>query len=1100
MQTVSGSIALLSGGTILLNNDTVAGSTLTVSREMSGGSSGLPGGVNASELNISVFSSASLSSGGVVTFSVYDDIEAKTISFPPFHIETSSIKRVNNMLSFSAYDSLILFDAALEDLPASAKLWELVQRACTIVGVGFDTGIKSLPNAGITITITDALQKQVKTWRDLLSWAAQIMGAYAYIKPGGSLSMRQIKGNTAVTIPADDRIQTEFSDDFTYITKLTMPRDNNTPSASVSTALTRGTRISVEFEGNPLLENYTLSSASTLLSNVLAGLSTAYMRSFNSTLFYPYAEVGDTVLLTGGNVDLEGGADGIVTSWTFALNGNCTIGCDGNSSVSTASGDSTVNPSSVKSQIDKLLIAAKTVVAQQLVAATAQIENLAATKASVEDLTATNATVANLTATKANVSDLTVAQAAITSLTVTKANVTDLTAANANIGTLQAGVANITSILAGNIGTGTLQTINLTAANSTVSTAFAKSLIASQISVGDLLAGTISTTKFNIASSSGGLNIADNTIQIRDATRVRVQIGKDASNDYNMYVWDASGNIMFDATGLKSSGIKSAIIRDDMVSAAANIDASKLNISTLFAQINGATQTITASRVYVDASAQTLDVAFNMLSNTVTAQGSTLTTQGTSLTTVQGQITSKIWQSDITTAVSGIVIGGTNLLKNSAYNGTTYWESGASAVLSVSETGVLKITPTTTTLSGVSQPASASGIVAGTKYTLSCWIKSDSARTVDWGFGGQRVRVSLTTSWQYFTITDTPTTVSGHTNVTWYSGVASTVPFYVKRAKAEIGDKATDWSPAPEDTAASITTLTDQYNTVNNTLTSHTQTIGSIQTTVAAKADSSTVTTLTSRVTAVEQDVSSYKVTVSSTYATQSTVAGINSRLTTAESSIALNADNIALKVAKDGVISAINQSAESITINAGKINLTGAVTFAAFDSAVQNRVTGAEAAASAARAVADAAQTLSANILTAGTFTYNRVTYKNVYVTADGINTILSNWCYNNNTTYIDGSNIYTGTITASKISVSDLSALNATIGGFSIGASAITSNTGSLTLAKTGTITSGTATGSKNGTVRRGIDALLQRVNRGRSYNHIQQQHNTVDVSRGG
>lgn len=44
--------------------------------------------------------------------------------------------------------------------------------------------------------------------------------------------------------------------------------------------------------------------------------------------------------------------------------------------------------------------------------------------------------------------------------------------------------------------------------------------------------------------------------------------------------------------------------------------------------------------------------------------------------------------------------------------------------------------------------------------------------------------------------------------------------------------------------------------------------------------------------------------------------------------SIKVNADNIALKVDKNGVISSINQSSEKITINANKINLNGTVVF----------------------------------------------------------------------------------------------------------------------------------------------------------------------------
>ena len=62
----------------------------------------------------------------------------------------------------------------------------------------------------------------------------------------------------------------------------------------------------------------------------------------------------------------------------------------------------------------------------------------------------------------------------------------------------------------------------------------------------------------------------------------------------------------------------------------------------------------------------------------------------------------------------------------------------------------------------------------------------------------------------------------------------------------------------------------------------------------------------------------------SSMYATKSTVDTLSGRITTAEASIDVHSTQISLKVSKDGVISAINQSSESVTIDASKINLNG--------------------------------------------------------------------------------------------------------------------------------------------------------------------------------
>ena len=107
---------------------------------------------------------------------------------------------------------------------------------------------------------------------------------------------------------------------------------------------------------------------------------------------------------------------------------------------------------------------------------------------------------------------------------------------------------------------------------------------------------------------------------------------------------------------------------------------------------------------------------------------------------------------------------------------------------------------------------------------------------------------------------------------------------YFRKLKLELGNVATDWTPAPEDL---VTTKTyESY---------------------IEKTDK-TITLL----------------------AKQETVDAMNQRLSTAESTIKQFPDRIELKVDKDGIISAINQSAETVKIAAGKIDLSGYVTVSA--------------------------------------------------------------------------------------------------------------------------------------------------------------------------
>lgn len=106
----------------------------------------------------------------------------------------------------------------------------------------------------------------------------------------------------------------------------------------------------------------------------------------------------------------------------------------------------------------------------------------------------------------------------------------------------------------------------------------------------------------------------------------------------------------------------------------------------------------------------------------------------------------------------------------------------------------------------------------------------------------------------------------------------------------------------------------------------------------------------------------------------------LTTRMESAEASIKINEQGIESKVSKNSVISTINQSSESVTISASKINLKGAVTISSLDSDLKTSVNNANTASST-----------------------------------------LSSWSYDNNMTTIDGGKVAAHTITAEQIAIGD-------------------------------------------------------------------------------
>lgn len=293
-------------------------------------------------------------------------------------------------------------------------------------------------------------------------------------------------------------------------------------------------------------------------------------------------------------------------------------------------------------------------------ASSGTVTNLANNTITTGQLTAVNAKIDTLTTKQATFETVTTerldaAEATIKNLTGVDANFVTVTtqrldAAEADIDNLEAGVADIDTLIFGSATGTTIQTSFSNAVIAQLGDAQIKSAMIDNVSASKITAGDISTNNVRILSDDGRMLLSDETIQISDANRVRVQIGKDASNDYSINIWDQNGNLMFSKGGITDAAIKEAIIRNDMVSDTANIAAHKLDIDSLFDEINGSTNTIKSTKVKLDEANQTLDVAFKSMSDTVTSQGETITSQGTAISTIQGQITSKIWQQDIDTA------------------------------------------------------------------------------------------------------------------------------------------------------------------------------------------------------------------------------------------------------------------------------------------------------------------------------------------------------------------------------------------------------------------------------------------------------------------
>lgn len=262
--------------------------------------------------------------------------------------------------------------------------------------------------------------------------------------------------------------------------------------------------------------------------------------------------------------------------------------------------------------IDTNLLEANKLFAAAIEATYLYANHMDAEVANVISLFANYATIENLTAQRADIDVLLAGYI----------RASDIIANNLKASQILADSAEIGALLSYSISAEGLASIRVTSEQLVVADGFINDAMIMDLSADKIKSGSIYTNLVDIISENGNLSIMDNTIQIKDsASTPRVQIGKDANADYNMYVWDVDGNLMFDATGIHAEGIKQPIIRNDMVSDLANISGHKLNIESVVTEINDGTATLKSSKIYFDEDGQSLDIKFGSLTSFVTTTG-----------------------------------------------------------------------------------------------------------------------------------------------------------------------------------------------------------------------------------------------------------------------------------------------------------------------------------------------------------------------------------------------------------------------------------------------------------------------------------------------
>lgn len=316
-----------------------------------------------------------------------------------------------------------------------------------------------------------------------------------------------------------------------------------------------------------------------------------------------------------------------------------------------------------------------------------------------------------------------------------------------------------------------------------------------------------------------------------------------------------------------------------------------------------------------------------------------------------------VWQADAQAKVDAISVGGRNLLRfTQKLTDSKFWKFYKSSTQTETESprsdDELLIKAKEDQWTGYRQEGTANPLIeleAGKTYTISFEAKGNSTATNlirffarEYYQGGSRNIAKYFTlpnvdKWERFTFTFTVDSLNEkHNNwIIYWETVTANSSFALRRMKLEIGNVATDWTPAPEDADSAINSISSKVDSVQQTLTTANQALGSRIDTVTAS-----VNDAKSQVSQVSKAVSDVSGKLSATHTLKTQVInggrmaiagialGAESDGVTTESSVIVMADKFGIVAnANDGKVKPVFSVANGQVGIRGDLVVAGSVT-----------------------------------------------------------------------------------------------------------------------------------------------------------------------------
>lgn len=255
---------------------------------------------------------------------------SKSIPMGLFQVEEAM--RDYGRVKITAYDFMHRFDKNIPALDTTARTpYQWLDLACTTCGVTFGMSaaqIFGLPNGRRLVKCSNS-DNSIKTWRDIVSSVAAMIGGNAVMSRAGDLVIRPYNNIIVDMIGADKRYSSSFSEYQSYYTGLWLSYKDGAVQNYVTNAASAAedTGLAFDLKYNPFMQISDDTAREAMMQDLIDRQYGLKYTPFQLTgPLNPLYDLMDTLIFTENHAE---NAIAPVTNITYRIGGEMSLSCGG---------------------------------------------------------------------------------------------------------------------------------------------------------------------------------------------------------------------------------------------------------------------------------------------------------------------------------------------------------------------------------------------------------------------------------------------------------------------------------------------------------------------------------------------------------------------------------------------------------------------------------------------------------------------------------------------------------------------------------------------------------------------------------------------------